>query len=182
MKKALCVLLVIAVSLGFSACTGSERLKNMTIVQGMALDEENGDVTVLIQYLDLNKGSGKNDTVSGNITSTVSGKGSSIENAIKNAGKKLPVALFFGQNKIIILSSDFEKRFRREFKKYIIKSKESRPDVLVVKSRGSAAEVLKKSQQNTRIPADSICKQLEKAHRDVTVNEYLAGDKLHLYG
>ena len=136
MKKVISVLLIFAVFATFTACTGSERLTHMTIVQGLALDVADSGVSATIQYLDLNKGNGKNEEISGNITSYESARGADIKSAIANVSKKLPDALFFGQNKIIVISPDFELRYSRELREYLVKNKESRPDVFILKSRG----------------------------------------------
>ena len=181
MKKFISFALIVAVALSFSACTGSERLKNMTIVQGLALDVEKGRVVATLQYLELNKSQGTNDGVCGNITSDVSAKGFSINSAVKSAGRKLPDALFFGQNKLIIISADFEKQYGDELRDYLVKNKESRPDVFILKTKRNAADILKDAQKDTLVPADSVCKQLEKLHRDVTVSEFLAGDAPPFY-
>lgn len=173
----LCLLLVLTLT----ACTGSERLKNMTIVQGFSIDSKNGRTSVTIQYLDLNKGGSKIDGISGSIVSFVEGEGKDIRTAVNDAGEKLPDALFFGQNKIIAVSDEYEKQYSRQLKAYLIKNKESRPDVLILKSKGEAAKIIKDAQKNTIVPADSVYKQLKKLHRCVTVSDYLAGDELLYY-
>lgn len=181
MKKLIILLLVPAILLTFSSCTGSERLKNMAIVQGLALDIQGEQILATIQYLDLSKGSGKNEQIGVNITAIVSAKGGDIDKAIKNAEKQLPDKLFFGQNKIIAVSEEFEKRHTEQLKSYLVKNRQSRPDVLIFKCRGRAREIIKNAQKNTRVPADSIYKQLEKNKQAVTCSDYLAGDSLKYY-
>ena len=181
MKRVLIIMMIAALSLTLTSCTGSERLKNMAIVQGMGIDINGSEITVTVQYLDLGKGNGKNEGITGSVTALVTGKGDGIKEAVKNAGEKLPTALFFGQNKIIVISDEVDKSYTRQLKAYLIKNKESRPDVLIMKSRGSAADVIKSAQKNTRVPADSVYKQLKKLEKDVRVSEYLAGDKLEYY-
>ncbi|MBR0411995.1 MAG: hypothetical protein IJI47_00295 [Eubacterium sp.] len=181
MKKLLVITLLIAACTVLSSCTGSERLTHMTIVQGLALDVENQRIVATVQYLDLNKSSGKNEDISGNIISCESADGMNIKSAIKNVGRKMPDALFFGQNKIIVISPEFEKLYGRDLREYLIKNKESRPDVYILRSEDKAADVVKNAHKNTRVPADSICRQLEKSHSEVTVSEYLAGDRLLTY-
>ena len=182
MRKLFVLAVLIAVSAFLlTGCTGSERLKNMTVVQGISFDSAQQGVAVTVQYLDLTKGSGKNVEVAPNITATVSAQGDSMMDAVKRAGKKLPDKLFFGQNKLIVVSDEFEKQYRGELHDYLVKNTESRPDVYILRSRGKASYVLKNAQKHTRVPADSVCKQLEKSKNDVTVSEYLAGDTLPYY-
>ena len=182
MKKIRVPLVVILVAATLSACSGSERLTHMTIVQGVGIDTCREGTEVTLQYLDLNKGNGKNDVISSNITATVSARGESLEQAVKNAEKKLPDSLFFGQNKIIAVSAEYEKLYSGELKKVLSADKRSRPDVLIMKSRGEASEIIVKSQKNTRVPADSVYKQVKKNKKAVTVSQYLAGTSLHYYG
>ena len=181
MKKLFLLLLIPVILLTFSSCTGSERIKNMAIVQGLALDAEGSDVVATIQYLDLNKGSGKNEQIGVNITATVAAKGNDIAAAVRNAEKQLSDKLFFGQNKIIVISERFENQYTKALKTYLVKNKQSRPDVLIMKCRGKASDIVKDAQKNTRVPADSIYKQLEKNKQAVTCSDYLAGDTLRYY-
>lgn len=181
MKKLIVLLIIPIAALVFTSCTGSERLKNMAIVQGVAFDINGSSVTATIQYLDLTKGSGKNEEIGTNITATVSASGGSIDAAVRKAEKKLPDKLFFGQNKIIVVSEDFENRYRAKLRDYLVKNTESRPDVLIMKCHGKAADIINTAQKHTRVPADSIYKQLEKNKQAVTCSDYLAGDELRYY-
>ena len=180
MKKLIIIAIIAAMLLMLTSCAGSERLKNMTIVQALALDVEDGIIVATLQYLDLNKGSA-NEGISGNITSHISGVGKTINASIKNAGCKLPDALFFGQNKIIVISDEFEMKYASQLREYLIKNKESRPDAFIMKSSGKAADVITNAQKNTIVPADSVYKQLKRLNKDVNVCEYLAGEKLRYY-
>ncbi|MBR3148630.1 MAG: hypothetical protein IKF64_00525 [Eubacterium sp.] len=181
MKRIISLILTIAVISTFSACSGSERLKNMTVVQGVGIDGTDSGVVVTLQYLDLNKGNGKNDGLSTNITSVITGEGDTIAEALKNAEKKLADSLFFGQNKIIAVSDEFEEKHQDAFKRSLVSDKRSRPDVLIFKTHGSAGDVIKSAHKSTRVPADSIYKQLKKNKKAVTVSEYLAGAGLYYY-
>ena len=180
MKRLVLFVFAVALMLTLSSCTGSERLKNMTIVQGLALDVKDDKIVATLQYLDPNRGS-NNEGVSGNITAHISAGGDTIYSAVKNAGKKLPDALFFGQNKIIVISADFEQKYSSQLREYLVKNKESRPDVLILKSRGKASDVILNAQKNTIVPADSVYKQLKKLKKDVNVCQYLAGERLRFY-
>ena len=180
-KKSVTIGIIAVLALTFSSCTGSERLTNMTIVQGLALDVSDDRIIATVQYLDLNKGNGKNEKISGNLTSHESASCKTIKSAVTAVEKKLPDSLFFGQNKIIVISPEFDRKYDEKLRDYLVKNKESRPDVLIFKSEGKASDVLNKSHKNTRVPAESICSQLEKSKSDITVSEYLAGDGLKTY-
>ena len=49
MKKVFVILLIAVLSLTLTSCTGSERLKNMAIVQGMGIDLAYGRITVTVE-------------------------------------------------------------------------------------------------------------------------------------
>ncbi len=165
-----CLLLIV---LCFSACANSQRLTNLTIVQAIGLDEKDGKVTVTLQYLDVNKGSGTSEGLTGNITACTEGSGGTILKAIENAGDTLPDKLFFDQNKIIVLGSGFEKQHREELIDYMESRRHSRPDVLMAQSTSTAKEIIQNSQKGARVPAESLCEQLKRNDAVFNVNDYL---------
>lgn len=166
--------LIILLSLVFlSGCSGNERLTEMTVVQATGIDCENGEVKVSLQYLDIDKGTGTNEGVKGNITAIVEGRRNSIENALSSAEKTLPDRLYFAQNKLIILGADTEDKMKDELKEYLKDNTRCRPDTLIVKSETSAEDIIKNTQRGARVPAESICRQLKRENAMFTVNDYL---------
>lgn len=166
----ICIIMIV---LCFSGCSGNERLTNMTIVQAVGLDCDEGQITVTLQYLDVNKGSGTSEGLTGNITACTQGSGATVSEAIESAGDTLPDKLFFDQNKLIVLGSDFEKKKRDELLAYLESREHSRPDVLMVQSVKTAQEIIKNSQKGARVPAESLCEQLKRNDALFNVNDYL---------
>ena len=111
--------MLLVLSFILSGCGSNERLTNMTIVQATGIDWAENEVTVTLQYLDINKGTGTNEGVNGNLTATVKGKGNSIKSAISSAEKTLPDKLYFAQNKIIVLGSSAEEEIKEELKRFM---------------------------------------------------------------
>lgn len=171
MKKISLILVFIA--LFFSGCSGNERLTDMTVVQATGIDCYEGTVTVSLQYLDIDKGTGTNEGVKGNITAIVTGSGNTVQKAISAAEKTLPDRLYFAQNKIIILGENTENKMKDELKDYLSDSTRCRPDTLIVKSKTTAENIIKNTQRGARVPAESICRQLKREKAAFTVNDYL---------
>jgi len=173
LKKISAVLLLLVLTFALSGCGSHERLTNMTLVQATGIDYEKNEITVTLQYLDINKGTGTNEGVKGNLTATVKGKGNSIKSAVYSAEKTLPDRLYFAQNKIIVLGSSAEEEIKEELKRFMSDEESCRPDTYVVKSASNAEEVIKNPQRSSRVPAESLCKQLKREKAAFTVNDYL---------
>ena len=175
MKKLLVILIVIFVSLSLTSCTQSERITDLTVVEAVGFDTKKDTVLASVQYLNLYSGTGQNKGVNSNITATVFANGKSIYSALDTIDKKLPDRLFFGQTKLIVVSEEFENKYKDELVRYLCNTRYSRADIYIVKTKKTAQSVITKAQKNTRVPADSIVKQLKKNNRAVNVNEYLGG-------
>ncbi|MCR5208210.1 MAG: hypothetical protein K6C14_07040, partial [Eubacterium sp.] len=152
MKKTVLTVVTLIVMISFSGCSGQGRLTDMTIIQGIGIDCDKNNVIVTVQYLDINKGIGTNEGVKGNITAISEGKGNSIKSAIGDAEKTLPDKMFYGQNKLLVLTDDSEQSLRSELKEFMSDTKYSRPDILVVKSTTTAAEIISNKQLGSRVP------------------------------
>ena len=173
LKKISCIIAAIIILISLSGCSNNERLTDMTVIQAVGIDCERGVVSVCIQYLDIDKGTGTNEGVKGNITAIAKGKGESIEKALSSLEKTLTDRLFFSQNKIIILGNNTEEELGNEIKKYISDNQRCRPDTLIVKSVSSAENVVKNPQRGSRVPSESLCQQLKRENAAFTANDYL---------
>lgn len=176
LKTAVCTAFIIAL---LSGCSG-RMLNDMTIVQAISLDEINGEVYLGIQYLDLNKGSGKNEGLNSSLTENAYSKGKTVEEAVKNLSKTLPDDYFTGQAKLMVLSRSFREKRLDELKAVIIKDNRVRPDILIAECRGKASDVLKNPFRNERVPIDGICKQLKRSKAEVTANDFLKNPDVQL--
>ena len=92
-KISVCIILAAAV---FSGCTGNENLKDLSVVEGMGIDYENGEIGVTVQSLNLSKEGSGAEALSGNITKTVQGTGKNISAAVQRTSESLSKKLFFG--------------------------------------------------------------------------------------
>ena len=102
-KISVCIILAAAV---FSGCTGNENLKDLSVVEGMGIDYENGEIGVTVQSLNLSKEGSGAEALSGNITKTVQGTGKNISAAVQRTSESLSKKLFFGQNQILVIGKD----------------------------------------------------------------------------
>lgn len=174
MKKLISLgLIIIAVIAVFPGSAGNERLTDLTVIQALGIDYKNGGFTVTVQYLNINKGTGTNEGVKGNITETVKGKGSTIEKALSNAEKTLPDKLFYRQNKLIVFTDIVEKEKGNELLSFLCDSTKCRPDVCLAKSSSNAEDIIKNSQRKSRVPAESVCNQLKRENASFFVYDYL---------
>ena len=173
LKKISLIILLILTAFLFSSCDSNERLTHLVIVQAIGIDCNENGVSVSIQYLDINKGTGTNEGVKGNITAVVNGKGRSIASAITEAEKTLSGKLFFGQNKLFVFGKGSDEKLGNALKSFLLDTTKSRPDVLVAESYSEAEEVIKNKQRGSRVPAESLCLQLETEGCEVRVNDYL---------
>ena len=180
MKVLKLIIPLLAVLFFFSACSGGRMLNDMTIVQAVSLDERGSLVTVGIQYLDLNKGSGTNEGLNSALTATAFGSGKTIENAVDNLAETLPDDYFTGQAKLIVIGSNLSEKRMSEFKEVLKKDKRVRCDILLATAEGSAADVLKNPFRNERVPIDGIYKEIKRKKADVTVNDYLGDNSISL--
>ena len=176
MKRFISIIIIISILFSFSACSNSHRLTNMAIVQAVGIDEENGVIKVSLQYLVINKGTGTNEGINGNITGVTAGKGYTIADAVKNVEKVIAESLFFGQNKLIIIGKNVDIA-SRELLSFLSDGNTVRPDVYIIRSKGNAEEIINNKQQGKRVPAENICKQLKRDNLCFTVNDFLNTEK-----
>lgn len=177
MKRIKLLLLPILLCLLLSGC-GGRSLSDYTIVQGVGIDKMDDDVSVSIQYLNLAKSTGATDSLTENITSVVEGKSKDISDAVFSASKELSQEIFFGQNKIVVFGREYIKDDISTGLDYLFRSVDSRPDVLVAASDGSASSVIKSTQRDARIPSESLYNLLRTGEVNglgavVTVNDLL---------
>lgn len=170
--------LFLAILLTFSGCAQSRRMTNMTIAQALGIDEENGKIKVSIQYLNLSNNSGTVELLQGNITDTATGTGDNISEAVSAAARTLSREIFFGQNKVVVIGRDCAKSRLSEVLDYLLRSVDSRPDVLVALSADTAHSVIENPERGAKVPAENISNLLRTGEENglgaaVTVNELL---------
>lgn len=172
------VCLVLTIAFVMTGCTSGQRLSELTIVQAVGIDLENNKTHVSMQYLNLDKNTGSTDSLSGNITSVAYGSSNGISSAISSASKVLSQKIFFGQNKLIVFGENYAKNNLVKGLDYLIRSVDSRPDVLVAMSDEKASSIVKSSENDAKLPAERIYDLLELGEEtglgaSITVNELL---------
>lgn len=177
MNRLKLVLIPILMAVLLSGCAG-QSLSNLTIVQGVGIDLENNETVVTMQYLNLAKSTGATDSLSENITTTVMGKSVNISDALFSASKSLSQSIFFGQNKLIVFGSDYAGKDISIGLDYLIRSVDSRPDVIVAMSDDMASDVVSSKERDARIPAESLYNLITTGEKNglgavVTVNDLL---------
>lgn len=172
------VSVVIAVSVLLSGCCSGQRLSDLTIVQAVGIDKQDDKTQISLQYLNLNKSTGSTDSLSDNITSVAYGTSNSISSAISTASKVLSQRVFFGQNKLVVLGSEYVKGDVEKGLDYLVRSVDSRPDVLVAISEEKASDIISCCENNIMLPAKKIYELLKLGEEtglgaSVTVNNML---------
>ena len=178
MKKVIAVVLILLVGVLFGGCESNERLTNMTIVQAIGIDSSENGTAVSLQYLNLSRSVSTTDTLEGNITDVAYGSADSITDAVTQASKTLSREMFFGQNKIIVLGRDYAENHMDQGLDYILRSKDSRPDVIMSMSYDDAKSIVENESRGARVPAENIYKLLNSGEKNglgavVTVNDLL---------
>ena len=156
-------------------CQNAQGLSDLTIIQGVGIDKSDDKTKVSLQYLNLNKSSSA-DSIGDKITAVASGEDQTVNGAIFNASKVLSKSMFFGQNKIIVFGSDYIQDDLRRGADYLIRSVDSRPDVLLALSSEKASDIIESKENDARIPTESIYELLTVGEQNgysaaVTVNQ-----------
>ncbi|MGN0458359.1 MAG: Ger(x)C family spore germination protein [Eubacterium sp.] len=177
-KALFLILLVLLPALSLSACSSHINVSDMAIVQAVGIDKTEKGIKISVQYLDLAKSSGSTENLSENITSVATGEASSIGDAVSETSLSISSPIFFGQNKIIVLGSEYANDDIRDTLDYLLRGVDSRPDVLVAISEDKAEKVISNPERKARIPAENIYNLLKNGEKEgigstVTVNDLL---------
>ena len=138
-----------------SGCRGNENLKDMSVIEGIGIDGGNGIITVTVQSLDLSKQGNSAENLSGNMTMLKSGEGSDISSAVQRVSHSLSKKLFFGQSQLLVIGAELAENSLSSCFDYLLHSPDSRPDVAVCLSQGSAADVLAAAPAGALVPAQA---------------------------
>lgn len=151
-KLIMCVVLLSAI---FSGCMRETNLKDLTVIEGIAINDDGNEVEISIQSLNVATSTGT-EKPQGNMTVITTEKGDSIVSAITNLSKSVSKELFFGQNKMILFSREVcENNFENKLD-YILRFTQSRADVLVCMVDGDVKEVIKNSEDDSHVPIENL--------------------------
>lgn len=175
------IVCILAVALCLSGCMTHENLSDLTIVQGVGIDEDRGETKVSLQYLNLAKSGGVSEALQGNITYVASGKSVNISDAVATASKSLSKSIFFGQNKVLVFGGEYAKKHLSMGMDYLLRSVNSRPDVLVAMSEKKASEIIENKERGARIPAQNVYDLLIVGESNGLGASVTVNDLLNLY-
>ncbi len=178
MKKFSALIAFVLIFLSLSGCSNPINVSDLAIVQAVGIDKTKDGVQISAQYLDLAKSTGATDNMSENITSVAKGNSTSVGEAVADASLSLSSPIFFGQNKLIVISSDYAKGDIGDSLDYLLRGVDSRPDVLVAISEGKAEEIISNPERKAKIPAENLYNLLKNGEKNgvgatVTVNDIL---------
>lgn len=170
---------ILASGLLLSGCSQTYTLSEMSIVQGMGIDYENGNFEITLQVLDTVKEGSGVDALSGNITTTLSQSAQTISQAIAKCSEISAKKIFIGHNNIIVFGFDLINDDITKSLDYLIRSADSRPDVLVALSKTSAKDVMKSEEKGSLIPSEAIFDLLSSGEEtgvsaDVSVKDLIS--------
>lgn len=138
-----------------SGCMNTTHLKDMVIVEGMAIDRSDASYELTIQTLNINANT-STQNMSGNMTINSTEKGESIEDAIASLSRRFSKRMFFGQNKLIIIGDELAREGFDEHIDYFLRSSDSRADVTVVLADESAKDIIDSKENDSTVPCENI--------------------------
>lgn len=170
---------IISLGLLFSGCSQTYTLSELSIVQGMGIDYENGNFEITLQVLDTVKEGTGVDALSGNITTTLSRSAQTVSQAIAKCSEISAKKIFIGHNNIVVFGFDLIKNDITKSLDYLMRSADSRPDVLVAVSKTSAKDVMKSEEKGSLIPSEAIFDLLSNGEEtgvsaDVSVKDLIS--------
>jgi spore germination protein KC len=181
MKLAKAISLVLVMCFMLCACSASRNLSDLTIVQGVAIDADNTNTKVTLQYLNTEKNTGSTESLAENITAVTSGSGVNITSAVSSASKVLSDTIFFGQNKLIVFGYDYAKESITKGLDYLLRGVDSRPDVLLAMSDKTAKEIIESEERGSRVPAQSIADLLKTGEKNGISCAVYVSELMNLY-
>lgn len=179
MFKTIAALLLIMLLL--CGCVQTEHLSDISIVEGMSVEQNGSVYVVTVQTLNLAKNGNAAEGISGNVTMNISGRGDNISLAIDNAAEGLSKKLFFGQNRIVILGGDIADTACEACLDFFIRSSNSQPDVALCISQGNPAEVLENEEHDALVPAQALSKMLKNGQENGFAAYVTASELANLY-
>ncbi len=152
-KAIICVLTVCTLLTG---CVSQTNLKDLIIVEGIGIDKSSGSETVLtVQSLNVAMSTGT-ETPQGNMTVNTSEVGESVLDAVSNLSEAVSRNLFFGHNRIIVLSRELCENDFSSVIDFFLRSSVSRADMAVAVSDGNASQIMQNSEDDSRVPVENV--------------------------
>ena len=172
--------LIVIVSLMLTGCTDNRHLKDLAIVEGIAIDRQGDEISLHLQTLNVGI-SNSSETPQGNMTINTADKGKSLNSAIVNISASLSKRIFFGQNKLIILGRGLaDKDFKKELD-YLLRSTDSRADIAVCMASDKAEDIIKSKENDTAVPCENMLYLINNSEKSGLSVLVTASDLLNIY-
>ena len=173
--KSFAILLVIL--LLCTGCMKPIRINNRAIIEGIGIDIADGEYMLTLQIFSSDGGGSQTAVDVGKTNSLiVKTKGKSIAQAIDAAALKQGKQIFYGQNKIIVLSREAARAGLSEVLAFFGANLKSRPNIDLIMANGSAGEILTAKISEGVMPALAIKNMLDNSDINGTI---LRGDIMH---
>lgn len=178
-KVIACIVLLASM---MSGCVKSVHLKDLMVVEALAVDKGEDNVNITAQTLKLNMSSGgqNGNAPQGGMTMNTDEQGNSISDAVANLSENLSKKAFFGQNKLFVLGSDFCSDELKNEMDYFIRSSDVRADMAVCIADGTAKSVIESKENDTDIPAENMVNLMKIGEEAGTSAYVTAGDLLNM--
>lgn len=172
---------VILICTVLTGCGTKQNLKDLVIVEGMAIDNNGDDIELSIQTLNVGMSSGV-EKPSGNMTVISSASGKTVIDAVSNMSNLMSKQMFFGQNKIIMFGKEVCESDFKDKVDYFLRSNDARADVAVCMVDMQASKVLESSENDAHVPAESMVNLLHTGESLGKSLYLMTEDLLNVYG
>lgn len=158
-KTSICILLIMSLC----GCWNRRELDTLGIVMGIGVDKptKSGKVQITAQIVKPAEMKSQGNDSGGGSTEAfwnVSSTGKTVFSTLRDITSKSSRKLFFPHNQIIIFDNSIAKDGIQKYIDFFMRDPETRANVLVLVSEGSAADVLNVKSELEKIPANNISK------------------------
>ena len=164
-----------------TGCGTRQNLKDLVIVEGMAIDNIKQEVKLSVQTLNVGMSSGV-EKPEGNMTVNSSAQGDTIIDAVSSMSNSMSKRMFFGQNKIIMFGKEVCEKDFKDKVDYFLRSNDARADVAVCMIDGEASKVLESSENDAHVPVENIVSLIYTGEKMGKSIHLITEDLLNAYG
>ncbi|MGE4353448.1 MAG: Ger(x)C family spore germination protein [Oscillospiraceae bacterium] len=164
-KTAVCLFLIVSLS----GCWNNRELDTLGIVMGVGLDKpaEGGRIKITAQLVNPNNSSSsKNGGGSGSDSSpfwNVEATGDTVFSAVRDLTDISSRRLFFPHNQVLVFGKSLAENGVRDYIDFFARDPETRPNVLILISEGTAEEILNTKSKLEAMPAENIHQLIDGA-------------------
>ena len=163
MKKCICILLCCLTLFSMASCYDYTRIADLLIVLGMGVDYKEGDYIVSVEYLKATDEGSKSPQ-----STSVSGKGSSIYEALQDTMSKTSGVKYFNHCQIIIVGEEEANQGLHRFVDILLRNTAFHATAAILVAKGiSVQEIFEQASQIQDIMSLELYKSLEAEERDL---------------